>query len=320
MPAPLPVIIDTDPGVDDALALLLAAGSPELAVLAVTTVGGNIPVRQATDNARRILPIAWAGREAPPLYAGSDGSSESAEFVHGSDGLGGVTLLTDEAGEPRYPPAAPVAGEAVEAILSLAAARPGEVTLVTLGPLTNVARAFSADAARLRLLRRIVVMGGAFRVPGNATPAAEFNVFADPEAAQVVCDSGIPILWTPLDASERCLLREDRIAALPDTPAGRFVRHITGAYVDHHYRGYDERACFLHDPLAVGAVLWPDLLEVTPLRVDVEDTGRLTRGMTVADFRSDRTFVKPAVNAEVCLGVDGETFATRFYDRLAACL
>jgi len=216
MTSPTPVIIDTDPGVDDALALLLAAASPELEVLAVTTVAGNVSVEQATENAQRILPVAWSGRDAPPVYAGSGTAAISAEFVHGDDGLGGATRLRTAAGGALYPATAPVGpGDAAGALLSLAAARPQEITLIALGPLTNVAAALSRDAAGLRRLRRIVVMGGVFHEPGNATPVAEFNIFADPEAAQTVCDARIPLTWVPLDATHRCLLQSETLASSP---------------------------------------------------------------------------------------------------------
>jgi inosine-uridine nucleoside N-ribohydrolase len=319
MPFPTPVIIDTDPGVDDALALLLAAASPELEVLAVTTVAGNVSLARATENARSILPVAWdgTGAQVPPLYWGGGDGLATAEFVHGGDGLGGATLLRTGTGSPRYPPAAPIAGEdAAGAILGLAAAHPGKVTLIAIGPLTNVAAALSRHAEGLRQLRRIIVMGGAFREPGNSTPVAEFNVFADPEAAQAVSRAGIPLTWVPLDVTHRCLLRPEALAALPDTPRVRFARDILGPMMDYHARGHGEPACFLHDPLAVGVVLWQELVQAVPLCVEVETEGRLTRGMTVADFRPPGHRPPAIPNGEVCLEVDAGEFVRRFLERL----
>jgi purine nucleosidase len=310
---PLPVVIDTDPGVDDALALLLAGAAAEVDVLAVTTVGGNVSLRRATENARRILPVAWSGRAAPSLHRGRTVAGATLEKVHGADGLGAVTSRKEEGGTLLYPSAVPVSAVAApEAILSHAAARPGEITLIALGPLTNVAAALRRDRSRFRQLRRLVVMGGAFRVAGNATPVAEFNVFTDPEAAQAVCDSGVPQTWVPLDVTHRCVLRRDRLEALPDRPRTRFAQQITGLMMEHHALGYDELACFLHDPLAIGAVLWPELLRAFPLRIDVETGGEHTRGMTVADFRPPAYRACAPPNADVCLEVDAETFVARF--------
>jgi inosine-uridine nucleoside N-ribohydrolase len=319
MPLPVPVIIDTDPGVDDALALLLAGASPELEVLAVTTVAGNVSIARATENARRILPVAWTGIPIPPLYCGGGNAGASAEFVHGGDGLGGASLLLTGTGTPHYPPAAPVAGEdAAAALLHLAAARPGEINLIALGPLTNLAAALARDAETLRLLRRLVVMGGTFREPGNVTPMAEFNIFADPEAAQAVTRAGVPLTWVPLDVTHRCLLRPADLDALPPTPRVRFARDILGPITEFHARGHGEPACLLHDPLAVGAVLWPELIKTVPLRVEVETEGRLTRGMTVADFRPPGHRSPAVPNADVCLDVDAEAFVRRFLKRLGS--
>lgn len=318
MPERLPIIIDTDPGIDDALALLLAAGSPELEVLAVTTVGGNVTLDHATENAQRILPIAWQGRPLPPLYRGGAGGSETAEYVHGADGLGGVSLHRDAAGELSYPASAPLtSGSAHEAILSLVGSRPGEVTLVTLGPLTNVAAALHRDPATMRRVREVVIMGGAFREPGNTGPVAEFNIFVDPEAAQTVCDSGLPLRWVPVDVTHRCLLRRVPVEQLPDSPRARFAQAIADFYMEYHHSGYGEYACFLHDPVAVAAVVWPELFQTEPQRVDVELFGTHTRGMTVADFRpaAYRSFAQP--NSVVALGVDHDTLVARIVERLS---
>jgi inosine-uridine nucleoside N-ribohydrolase len=317
MHRPVPVIIDTDPGVDDALALLLAAASPEIEVRAITTVAGNVPLARATENARRIVPVAWPERP-PPLYRGGAGGTETAEAVHGDDGLGGSSLLRNADDLPLYPPAATLAGgDAAGALLDLARRRPGEVTLITLGPLTNLALAIGRDPDAARLLRRAVIMGGAFREPGNTGPVAEFNIFVDPEAAQAVCESGLPLTWVPLDVTHRCLLRAEDLEGLPGTRRGNFVRDIVRFYMDYHARGYGEQACFLHDPLAVGVVLWPELVRTESKRVDVELQGGRTRGMTVADFRPAVYRAPQAPNAEICLEVDAGEFLKRFVERVA---
>lgn len=317
MSAPLPVILDTDPGVDDALALLLAAASPELEVLAVTTVGGNVSLEQATENARRIVPVAWGGRVAPPLHRGADAGLETAEYVHGHDGLGGVSGRVGEDGAEAFPRTASLApGAAHEAILAQVRSRPEQVTLVTLGPLTNVAAAFQQDPDAMRGVREVVIMGGAFRETGNTSPVAEFNIFADPESAQIVCDSGMRLRWLPLDVTQRCLLRPEHLEGLPETPRLRFARAIAAFYMDYHSHGYGERACFLHDPVAVAAVIWPELFHTELKRVDVEPFGALTRGMTVADFRKTANRATAAPNSRVTLGVNHEALLERLVPRL----
>jgi inosine-uridine nucleoside N-ribohydrolase len=313
---PQPVIIDTDPGVDDALALLLAAACPELAVQAVTTVAGNAPLARVTDNARRVLALAWADAP-PPLHRGEAGGVRSAARAHGGDGLGGAARASCPAGRPLYPAATPLAGgPAPAAILSLASARPGEITLIALGPMTNLAAAYRLDPLRFRQLRRIVAMGGAFRVPGNVTPVAEFNVFIDPEAARLVCGAGVPVTWVPLDVTHQCLLRPAAVRQLPDTPSGRFIAHSTSVMMHFQERYCGEAGCYLHDPLAIGAAAWPELLETVGAPVDVETDGRLTRGMTVADFRPLPARAGPAGTSRIALQVDAPEFTRRFLERL----
>jgi purine nucleosidase len=314
----LPVVIDTDPGVDDALALLLAAASPELDVLAITTVAGNVSLDRATENARRIAAVAWEGREAPPIYRGRIGGEETAEEVHGIDGLGGAATLTDAEGRPLYPADVPlVEGDAVRALLSLVESQPGAITLITLGPLTNLAEAIREAPHVMAQIREVVVMGGVFREAGNTTAVAEFNIYVDPASAQVVCDSGLPVRWVPLDVTHRCKLTQEELARLPDTRRARFVRDALDWYMQYHSEGFGEMAAFLHDPLAVGAAIWPELLRSGELRVDVETAGALTLGMTVADFRPRAYQGSRTPNAKVALEVDHAEFARRFLTRLA---
>jgi purine nucleosidase len=283
-------------------------------------VGGNIDVDVATENARRIVGLAWPQDRRPPIYRGFGGGEETAEEVHGIDGIGGAANALGVDGLPLYPPSAPLEPEdAVEAILSRVQQRPGEITLITLGPLTNIAHALWQAPEVMRGIREIVIMGGVFREAGNTGPVAEFNIFVDPAAAQVVCDSGLPMRWVPLDATHRCKLTRDDLEALPFNRRTGFMRDALPWYMDYHHEGFGEHAAFLHDPLAVGAVLWPELLQWTPLRVDVETEGRLTRGMTVADFRpvAHREDAPPP-NAQVALEVDSAAFLRRFLDRVSS--
>jgi purine nucleosidase len=314
----LPVVIDTDPGVDDALALLLAAASPELEVLAITTVAGNVTLDRATDNARRIATLAWEGREPPPIFRGRIGGDETAEEVHGVDGLGGAATLVDDDDQPLYPATLQLAaGDAGTALISLVEAHPGEITLITLGPLTNLAEAIREAPSVMAQIREVVVMGGVFREAGNTTAVAEFNIYADPVAAQVVCDSGLPARWIPLDVTHRCKLTQEDLERLPATRRARFVRDALDWYMRYHQEGFGEMAAFLHDPLAVGAAIWPELLRTTHLRVDVETSGGLTQGMTVADFRPLAYQAGTPPNARVALEVDADEFVRRFLARLA---
>jgi purine nucleosidase len=287
-------------------------------VAAITTVAGNVDLETATANAQRIVSVAWAGRSTPPLFAGQCRAGATAEDVHGLDGLGGASTRCDPQGRLLYPAAAPVADEpAAEAIVRLARAHPGEVSLVTLGPLTNVAAALALDREAAGLLREVVVMGGAFRETGNVTATAEFNIYVDPEAAQVLCESGLPVRWVPVDVTHRCLITEADLAALPDTPHTRFIRAIAACCLEFHHTHHGERAFFLHDPVAVAAVLWPELLRAAPLQVNVETEGRLTRGMTVADLRP-AAYRRGLPNAYVCLDVDARTMVRRILARLGS--
>jgi purine nucleosidase len=328
----IPILLDTDPGVDDALALLLALRSPELELVAVTTVAGNVGLEATTRNALLLLELA--GRSDVPVHSGETPPPEralvSAADVHGSDGLGGITLLTDDSGLARYPTPlrVPHPLPAVEALPVYARARPDEITLIAIGPLTNLARAAERDSDGLRRLREIVVMGGAFRCPGNITPAAEFNLYVDPDAAQTVLNLGIPLRFVPLDVTGRVLIRPDDLAERasgetgaarqssgigePAPNAQRLVPCPPRAFwqdcLKHTFDFYTERAgspgCHLHDPLAVTAVLRPDLFRFREAYVEVETVGEITRGMTVADLRDQR--FPPGPNCSFAEDVDVE--------------
>jgi purine nucleosidase len=324
----IPILLDTDPGVDDALALLLGLRSPELELVAVTTVAGNVGLEATTRNALLLLELA--GRPDIVVHQGESPPpgrpSVLAADVHGGDGLGGITKLLDAAGQTRYPvpQRVPHPTPAVEAIPQYARERPDEITLVAVGPLTNVARAAERDSDGLRRLREIVVMGGAFRCPGNITPAAEFNVYVDPDAVQTVLDLGVPLRFVPLDVTERVLIRPEdlqptsewsvtrqRESSKPTTTnrhTSYIARHFLADLLQHTFDFYTDRAgypgCHLHDPLAVAAVIRPDLFHFRDAYVEVETEGELTRGMTVADLRARRE--PPAPNCAFAEDVDVE--------------
>jgi len=330
---PVPWLIDTDPGIDDALAILLALASPEVSIEAITSVAGNVPVDFATANVHRILAVGAPAARIPvargaaaPLH----GPLVTAMEFHGDDGLGGATRLREADGRLRYPPAGegdagsrpddPGALDGPGLILETAARFPGELVIVALGPLTNLAVALERDRARLSRVARLVVMGGAVDVPGNVTPAAEFNFHVDPAAAAQVFRSGLPLEVVPLDATQQATVRRaDLPAALGRGRASvaRFIEDFT----DHLFafgepRGRDGFA--LHDPLAVGVALDPSLVGFETLHVDVEDQGRITRGASVADRRSVPPAEKAPPNCRVAMSVDTTRFLELFLARVAS--
>ena len=315
---PRPVAIDTDPGIDDALALLLALRSPELRVELITTVAGNVPVPVATANARRILallalpvwPAVAQGLGRPlrrPLH--------TATAFHHNDGLGGVTHLRHADGSPCYPvleqPAAQRQG--VQHLLQVVQRYGRDLTMIALGPLTNIARAIQLAPALMQQLGRLVIMGGAIGVPGNISPVAEFNIFVDPHAADVVFRAGLPITLVPLDVTTRVRLTRDFLQHAgqgPATPLMSAVHDLTQQAL--HSRG---EGMAMHDPLAVAVAIDPSLVTCTALPVCTETRGPHTIGMTVADRRPSAYWQSDMPRLEVALEVDTprvlKLFATR---------
>ena len=327
---PVPWLIDTDPGIDDALALLLALASPEVSVEAITTVAGNVPVDLTTANVHRILSIAAPAariRVARGAAAPLRGPLVTADHVHGDDGLGGISTLREADGRLRYPAPASAAFRATagsvdgaDLILEMADRFAGQLVIVTLGPLTNLAVALERDRRRLSRVARIVVMGGAIAEPGNVTPSAEYNFHVDPEAAAAVLRSGLPLEIVPLDATEQVRLRRGDLAAALERgwgPVARFIDDFTGHLFSFGDRRGEEGFA-LHDPLAVGVALDPLLVELKPYHVDVEDEGRLTRGASVADRRRLLPGDKTPPNCRVAMTVHAERFVELFLARVCA--
>ncbi len=322
--SPKRVIIDTDPGVDDALALILALRSPEIRVEAVTTVSGNVAVEQATKNAIRVLDLI---RPEPRPILGRGASRPlskdpiAAHSVHGADGLGELDRFKNQDGSPMYPEVEMPQDllNAIEVILDLVGRHPEEMTLIAIGPLTNVALALQADPVRMGRLRALVIMGGAIRVPGNITPVAEFNMYADPHAAQIVLDSGLPITLVPLDVTRQVRLPQHDVRVLAervDDPVVRFVHHATAKAMVFYEQREGVASMALHDPLAVGVTIEPSLVETTSLRVEVETEGRFTEGMSVADLRPISGDLKQPPNLQVALEVDAARVLSMFKERL----
>ena len=310
------IVIDTDGGVDDALALLLALAWPETHIEAVTTVHGNVPVETATRNVREVLHLAGrdldlAEGRATPLTSLFSRSSTPvfAPHVHGRDGLGGWIHTAPLRAIP------PSAVSASKTIAARARQFPREITLVTIGPLTNAAVALREDPEGFRLLKQIVTMGGAVRERGNVTATAEFNFFSDPRAAREIVNSGVPLTLVSLDATHQVVFTRERL----DRELGnrfdmraRFLRCICEQMFSFYAPLLGEDIFFLHDPLAIAVALDPSLAQTQPMTIDIETKGELTRGMVVQDRRP---WIKKDANVQVCVNADAERFVNLFCQR-----
>jgi len=273
---PFRVVIDTDPGVDDALALLLAMRSPELKIEAITPVAGNVPLELSLPNALRMVEIA--GRTDIPVAVGAKipllRRLVTAAYAHGENGLGGAVFP-----EPKIKP---IAEPAAKFISQIVRKYPGEITLITIGPLTNIATALNMDSELARLVKSLVMMGGSLS-GGNITPAAEFNVYVDPEAARIVFQSGVPITMVGLDVTRKTSLTDDHVRRLE---AGQNAVSQAAAKIARNAINHNREQGFLvgpnmHDSLAVAGFLDPSLLKFQDFYVDVETTGELTAGETL---------------------------------------
>ncbi len=316
------ILIDTDPGVDDALAILLALLSPELQIEALTTVCGNVPVAQGTENLLKILEVLdlaefplIAEGEAQPLVK----PLVTAAHVHGDDGLGNISQLRNTDGHSVYPPADThiSSTSGVDLILEMVTRYPDELTLVALGPLTNIAKAIRKDSAKMRRLQKIVVMGGVFEGYGNVTTTAEFNIFVDPHAAQEVFQSNVPIDIAPLDATHQVVLTGERLHAELDERSdkiARFLKDATHACMEFYRQHVGFWGFHIHDALPIGMLTHPEYFESVAADVQVETEGVLTNGVTVSDLRPERR--SPHPNAQVCIQVSADAFLDHFFERL----
>jgi purine nucleosidase len=330
-----PLILDVDTGIDDSLALLYVAASPDAELVAVICTGGNVDTRQVAENTRSVLELAGRddvevalGRETPLVRP-----MVTTPETHGPRGIGHAEL------PPARRPLSSRHG--VDLLIAEARRRPGELTLVTLGPLTNLAVAVLREPELPRLLRRLVLMGGSYRSPGNTAPTTEWNVSVDPEAAKVVLAAfaATPGAARPvalgLDVTERAKFTPEHMVRLarragsrPDesfaagsdrsvasNPVIRFVADALRFYMEFHSRFDGFYGAFIHDPLAVAAALDPALVRTETLTVDVELGGTLTTGETVTDWR--RVWGRPP-NLDVAVEADAERFLERFIERVGA--
>ena len=308
---PRKIIIDTDPGQDDAVAILLALASPdELEVLGITAVAGNVPLALTERNARIVCELA--GRSDMPVFAGCDRPLRrklvTAEHVHGKTGLDGPDLP-----DPTMPLQE---AHAVDFLVDTLRREPeGSVTLCPLGPLTNIAAALGKAPEIAPRIAEIVLMGGAYFEVGNITPAAEFNIYVDPEAADIVFKSGVPITVMPLDVTHKALVTRPRNEAFRalGTPVGEAVAAMTDFFERFDREKYGSAGAPLHDPCVTAYLLRPDLFAGRRVNVEIETEGRFTTGMTVADWWgvSGR-----APNATFMGDLDSDAFFALLTDRL----
>jgi inosine-uridine nucleoside N-ribohydrolase len=321
--APLRVLIDTDPGVDDAMAILLALNSPELKVEALTVVAGNVDARQGLENALKIVSlaercdVAVAGGAQHPLNQ----KLITAQFWHGKNGLAGVELPASKCkADAHFGP---------DLIIEMVHRYPHELTLIPVGPLTNIALAVSKDPSIASLVRDIVIMGGSVS-GGNVNGAAEANIYNDPEAAQIVFNAGWMVTMIGSDVGERTLMTRKYLAELQANhgPQSDFIAKLANFYLTRSEKsGYSGAA--MYDPLAVGTVIDPTLVTLKDMHVDVETRGEFTRGETVANrmgsnennvLHGDHYEIEGAIelkpNARVCLASDAERFLNLLVSRI----
>ncbi len=305
------IIIDTDPGQDDAVAILLALASPEIEVLGITAVAGNVPLALTQTNARKVCELA--GRTDVRVFAGADRPTKrqlvTAEYVHGKTGLDGPVLPEPQMKlEDQH---------AVDFIVeTLMAEEPGTVTLCPLGPLTNVALALEKEPAIAGRIQQIVLMGGGYFEGGNTTPAAEFNIYVDPHAADTVFRSGVPITVMPLDVTHKVLTKATRVAAFRDmgNKVGQAISEMLSFSERFDEEKYGTDGGPLHDPCVIAWLLKPDLFSGRDCNVVIETQSELTMGMTVVDWWRVTDREK---NALVMRDVDADGFFALLTERLA---
>jgi len=309
---PRKIVIDTDPGQDDAVAILLALASPdELETMAITTVAGNVPLSLTARNARIVCELAQ--RTEMPVYAGCDAplrrSLVTAEHVHGKTGLDGP-VLPEPTMELR-------SRHAVDFLIDALRIEPANtITLCPLGPLTNVATALTRAPDIAGRISEIVLMGGAYFEVGNVTPTAEFNIYVDPEAAEIVMKSGCKVTFLPLDVTHKALVTQERLKVFRamNTAVGRAVAEWTDFFERFDRKKYGTPGAPLHDPCVIAYLLAPELFSGREINVEIETHSDLTRGMTVADWWgvTDRP-----VNATFIGDVDADGFFSLLSERIA---
>lgn len=298
------LILDVDTGVDDALALAAALRCPQAEVVAITSVFGTVSMEKTTRNT--LMTLAALGKEEDYRVGRGADRPMSIDALYcpeimGADGLGNAS--------GKYPEPRPQHGspQADNTMIEVLKEHKGECTIVCMGPLTNISRAIKRHAEAAKSIKRLVIRGGALRVPGNCTPVAEFNFASDPHAAKLVLKSGLPITLVPLDVTQKVTFTrqefEDARAQDPST-LNKFLVDISDAPCAYHLNMYGHHGLFASDALAVAVALQPDLVKTFPIHVDVESTGEHTSGMSVAEFRKKRA--RGPTNCDAAIEVDVE--------------
>ena len=304
------VILDTDPGIDDALAILLLAASPEVSLEAITITHGNTTVEKCTLNALKLVELAGIldvpvakGASAPLVKA-----LTVAEQTHGDGGLG-YAILPD-------PSVSAVSTHAVDVIVNLVHQYPGEITLLCIGPLTNLALAIKRDPSILGLIKSVVSMAGVVHAPGNATPDSEYNVFCDPEAFDVLLQSGVDLTIIPLDVTYQCLFKKSHLARLAkaEPKIAKFIEDATRFYMEFHDEYQNIEGCAINDPLAAAFLIKPELVTLRDYYMTVELHGDHTTAKTSVDHYK---VSGKGANVKVAMEVNVEGFMDFFIERIS---
>ncbi|MCL4391758.1 nucleoside hydrolase [Patescibacteria group bacterium] len=295
----IPIIIDTDPGHDDALAIMLLEKSGVADIKAVTTVAGNSTIQNVTNNARYILDLLGV---STPLFSGSSKPIKRKlvqAVVHGKSGLDGAKIKKREK----------LTGDAVEKIISIVRENPREISIVAIGPETNLAKAFIRDPKLPSLIKQLVIMGGAISAPGNKNRVAEFNVFVDPEAADIVFKTAVKKVLIPLDVCNDIVLRKTDFEKLKKTLLTESVLRMMDKYIYGLSVNEKANGALMYDPLAAYYLINPSAYKLQPMDIRIETAGEITRGMTVVERR---TWAQKNPNVLVATKIDGGVFKKDF--------
>ena len=294
------IIIDTDPGHDDALAILLLEKSGFFDIKAITTVAGNSTVRDTTNNAKYILDLI---KSDTPLYSGAEKPLKreliKAE-VHGVGGLAGAEITKQEK----------LTGNASEKIIEIVRANPNRISILAIAPETNIAKAFIKDPELPSLIKEIVIMGGAINVPGNKNSVGEFNIFVDPDAADIIFNADVKKILIPLDVCNEVFFGIKDFDKLKNSPLYEPVKNMMGLYIEGIQTFEKTSGALMYDPLAAYYLINPNAFKTVPMDIKIETQSELTRGMTVAD---KRTWGDKKCNVDVVVSIDREAFVEDFF-------